>query len=268
MSRFDAVIFDNDGLLLDTEQAWSRAEVTLFARRGRTWTDEHKRQLIGSSGAVAEATLARMLDRPDEGPALLEELEELVYAEVLAGVEPRPGALALLERLGAAGVPIGLASNSRRAFVERTLGGAGLLGADGPFGVVVSASDVEHPKPAPDLYLAAAAALGADPARCAALEDSAPGASSALAAGMTVIGVPYFADGAHAATASTSGRAPSPTRRSTRSWASRAGPRPAARPACAPSRRPAPPRGASPGHARPWRRSRSPSAAGTRRSAG
>lgn len=195
MPAFAAVIFDNDGLLLDTEEAWTRAEATLFARRDRTWTDAHKRELIGSSGPRAEAILERMLDRPGAGPELLHELEALVMEEVLAGVDPRPGARELLAALGAAGVPLGLASNSQRPFVERVLGGAGLLGDDSPFGVVVTASDVEHPKPAPDLYLAAAAALRVDPARCAALEDSPPGASSALAAGMFVIGVPYFADG-------------------------------------------------------------------------
>ncbi len=195
MSPFAAVIFDNDGLLLDTEEAWTRAEETLFTRRSRVWTMEHKRDLIGSSGAVAEAKLERMLEAPGEGVALMAELHDLVMEEVLHGVAPRPGALELLGKLGAAGVPIGLASNSPRAFVERVLGGAGLLGEASPFGVVVSASDVEHPKPAPDLYLAAAAALGADPAACAGLEDSPPGAASALAAGLFVIGIPYFADG-------------------------------------------------------------------------
>ncbi len=196
MPSFSAVIFDNDGLLLDTEEAWTRAEETLFARRDRVWTMDHKRELIGSSGPQAREILERQLELPGEGAALLEELEELVMEEVLAGVPPRPGALELLAALGARGIPLGLASNSQRPFVERVLGGAGLLGADSPFGVIVSASDVANPKPAPDLYLAAAAALGADPERCAALEDSPPGASSALAAGMTVIGVPYFADGA------------------------------------------------------------------------
>ena len=194
MPPFAAVIFDNDGLLLDTEEAWTRAEVALFARRGRIWTDAHKRELIGSSGAVAAATLERMLDLPGEGEALMEELHGLVMEEVRAGVTPRPGATELLARLGDAGVPLGLASNSSRAFVQRVLGGAGLLGETSPFGVVVSASDVAHPKPAPDVYLAAAAALGADPARCAALEDSAPGATAALAAGMFTIGIPYLCD--------------------------------------------------------------------------
>ncbi|MCW3012430.1 MAG: family phosphatase [Solirubrobacterales bacterium] len=196
MPPFDAVIFDNDGLLLDTEEAWTRAEETLFARRDRVWTMEHKRDLIGSSGPVAEAKLERMLDLPGEGVALMQELHDLVMEEVVQEVSPRPGALELLQRLGAAGVPLGLASNSRRPFVERVLAGAGLDGAASPFGVVVTASDVEHPKPAPDLYLAAAAALGVDPRRCAGLEDSPPGAASALAAGLFVIGVPYFPDGA------------------------------------------------------------------------
>lgn len=194
MSPFAAVIFDNDGLLLDTEEAWTRAEVTLFARRERVWTTEHKRELIGSSGSVAEATLARMLELPGEGPALLEELTGLVMKEVLKGVAPRPGAVELVAKLAAAGVPLGLASNSPRPFVLRVLAGAGLVGDASPFEVVVTASDVERPKPAPDLYLAAAAALGADPEHCAGLEDSPPGVASALAAGLFVIGVPYFPD--------------------------------------------------------------------------
>jgi len=192
---FAAVIFDNDGLLLDTEEAWTRAEEILFARRDRVWTTDHKRELIGSSGAVAAGKLERMLERPGEGAALLLELEGLVMEEVLDGVGPRPGALDLLAKLGAAGVPLGLASNSPRAFVERVLDGAGLSGGASPFATVVTSSDVANPKPAPDLYLAAAGALGVDPARCAGLEDSPPGATSALAAGLFVIGVPYFPDG-------------------------------------------------------------------------
>jgi HAD superfamily hydrolase (TIGR01509 family) len=196
MPSFDAVIFDNDGLLLDTEEAWSRAEVTLFARHDRVWTMDHKRDLLGSSGLVAEAKLERMLALPGAGAALLRELNELVMEEVLEGVAPRPGAVELVTKLAMAGVPLGLASNSPRPFVLRVLTGAGLTGDASPFEVVVTASDVEHPKPAPDLYLAAAAALGAEPGRCAALEDSPPGAASALAAGMFVVGVPYFADGA------------------------------------------------------------------------
>lgn len=196
---FDAVIFDNDGLLLDTEEAWSRAETVLFARRGRTFTMEHKRAIIGSSRTTGAAILEQQLDRPGEGLALMDELHDLVMEEVLKPVAPRPGAVALLERLLDAAIPVGLASNSSREFVERTLRGAGLLGGNGgpfgpggPFATVVSADDVANPKPAPDIYEEAARRLGAAPARCAALEDSATGAAAGRAAGMFVVGVPYF----------------------------------------------------------------------------
>jgi HAD superfamily hydrolase (TIGR01509 family) len=185
----DAVVFDNDGLLLDTEEAWTRAEVTLFSRRGRTFTDEHKRDIIGSSRATAASKLERMLERPGEGFALMDELHELVMEELLHGCPPRPGAVDLLDALTAAGRPFALASNSARDFCERALTVGGVRDR---FAIVLSADDVEHPKPAPDLYLAAAAALGAEPTRCAALEDSPPGVASAHAAGMFVIGVPYL----------------------------------------------------------------------------
>jgi HAD superfamily hydrolase (TIGR01509 family) len=189
---FDAIVFDNDGLLLDTEDAWTRAEQDLFERHGSTFTTEHKRVLIGTSASTAAGHLEAMLGLPGRGAALMDELHELVMQESLAGVPPRPGALALLAAVRAAGVPVGLASNSSRAFVERVLSVAGL--ANGHFDVVMSADEVEHPKPAPDLYLAACGALGAAPHRAAALEDSPPGVAAALAAGMYVVAVPYFSD--------------------------------------------------------------------------
>ena len=191
MAARAAVVFDNDGLLLDTEEAWTRAEVTLFARRDRVFTLEHKRSLIGSAHAAAAAKLETMLERDGEGETLMDELHELVMEEVLAGVQPRPGALELLKLLTDASVPVAVASNSQREFVQRTLGGAGLL--DGRFATVVSVEDVAHPKPAPDIYLEACRRLGAEPGACAALEDSPTGVASAVAAGMYVVGVPYFA---------------------------------------------------------------------------
>lgn len=183
-----AVIFDNDGLLLDTEGAWTRAEVTLFERRGREFTIEHKRSLLGSSRAIASAKLEAMLELPPgAGPALMGELAELVWDEVGDGAPPMPGAVALLEALRAQGVPIALASNSGRAFVDRVLGIAGLAGA---FDTTVAGDEVAAPKPAPDIYLDAARRLGAPPERCVALEDSPTGVAAATAAGMFVIGVP------------------------------------------------------------------------------
>jgi HAD superfamily hydrolase (TIGR01509 family) len=187
-----AAVFDNDGLLLDTEEAWTRAEQRLFAQLGREFTMEHKRTLIGSSRALAAVKLEAILQRPGEGEALMDELHELVMEEALQGVAPRPGAVQLLARLTEAGIPLAVASNSEREFLERTLAGAGLLHG-GPFAAVVSANDIEHPKPAPDIYLEACARLGVDASEAAALEDSPIGVASAAAAGMFVIGVPYFA---------------------------------------------------------------------------
>jgi HAD superfamily hydrolase (TIGR01509 family) len=193
MTKPEAAIFDNDGLLLDTEQAWTRAEVRLFAARGRAFTATHKRTLIGSSRSSAAAKLEAMLGADGQGEALMDELHELVMEEALAGVEPRPGALDVLALLGEAGVPLALASNSSREFVERTLSCAQLL-HDGPFAAVVCAEDVARPKPAPDIYLEACARLDVEPGNAVALEDSPIGVAAAAAAGLRVIGVPYLAD--------------------------------------------------------------------------
>jgi HAD superfamily hydrolase (TIGR01509 family) len=180
-----AVLFDNDGLTLDTEPAWTRAETALFARYGKTFTIEHKRDLLGTAPVDAAAKLERMLGRP--GDEMNAELYELVLEEVAAGVEPMPGAVALLAALDAAGMPVGLVSNSRRGFVERGLRAAGL---DGAFAVIVTAEEVARPKPAPDAYVAAAAALGVAPSQCAVLEDSPTGLAAGRAAGALTIGVP------------------------------------------------------------------------------
>jgi HAD superfamily hydrolase (TIGR01509 family) len=186
------VVFDNDGLLLDTEEAWTRAEQTLFAGLGQEFTVEHKRTLIGSSRSMAAAKLEAILERPGDGERLMDELHRLVMEEALQGVAPRPGALALISRLRDAGKPLAVASNSEREFLERTLSGARLL-RDGPFTTIVSANDVVHPKPAPDIYLEACRRLGVAPTDAVALEDSPIGVAAASAAGMYVIGVPYFA---------------------------------------------------------------------------
>jgi HAD superfamily hydrolase (TIGR01509 family) len=180
-----AVLFDNDGLTLDTEGAWTRAEIALFARYGQTFTLEHKRSLLGTSPVESAAKLEVMLGRP--GPQLSAELYELALEEVGLGVEPMPGAVTLLDALGQTGVPVALVSNSRRGFVERGLRASGL---DDAFAVIISSDDVARPKPAPDAYLAAAAAFGVDPGDCAVLEDSPTGVAAARSAGALTIGIP------------------------------------------------------------------------------
>jgi HAD superfamily hydrolase (TIGR01509 family) len=183
-----AAIFDHDGLALDTEGAWTLAEEDLFARYGARFTMDHKRDLLGSSPQVSAVKLARMLGRPRaEGEALHDELHELVMARLDGGVPAMPGLVELVAALREHGVPVGLASNSRRAFVDRALAGAGLSHA---FDAIVVGDDVAHPKPAPDVYLATARALGAPAPACVALEDSPTGVEAGRAAGMRVVGVP------------------------------------------------------------------------------
>jgi HAD superfamily hydrolase (TIGR01509 family) len=186
--RPDAVVFDNDGLLLDTESVWTRAEEDLFERRGAAFTSADKRKLVGTSAAIAGGVLEERLGEPGQAAALIEELNELVVAELEHGVEAMIGARDLLEALRRRGTPIGLVSNSPLAFVVRSLE---LVGFEDHFDVVLSAHEVAAPKPAPDPYLEACRRLGVEAGpSVVALEDSPTGVAAARAAGLTVIGVP------------------------------------------------------------------------------
>jgi HAD superfamily hydrolase (TIGR01509 family) len=186
-----AAVFDNDGLLLDTEEAWTRAEVRLFADHGSVFTMAHKRDLIGSSHDIAARKLEAMLELPGEGEALRDRLQEMVMEEAANGVAPRPGAVELVDDLVAAGIPVGLASNSLRPFIELVVGSCGLLDR---FATIVTGDEVANPKPAPDIYEEACRRLQVDPGAAVALEDSPTGLLAARAAGMRTIGVPYLAD--------------------------------------------------------------------------
>jgi HAD superfamily hydrolase (TIGR01509 family) len=184
----DAVVFDNDGLLLDTESVWTRAEQDLFERRGADFTAADKRELVGTSAAIAGRVLERRLQEPGRAGQLIEELNALVVAELEHGVEAMIGARELLQTLRRRGTPIGLVSNSPIAFVVRSLE---LVGFEDHFDVVLSAHEVAAPKPAPDPYLEACRRLGVEPGpSVVALEDSPTGVAAARAAGLTVIGVP------------------------------------------------------------------------------
>jgi HAD superfamily hydrolase (TIGR01509 family) len=183
-----AVVFDNDGLLLDTESVWTRAEEDLFERRELEFTPADKLELVGTSAEIAGGILERRLGEPGRAGELLEELNALVVAELEHGVEAMVGARELLERLREQGVPIGLVSNSPLRFVKRSIE---IVGFESHFDVVLSAHEVAAPKPAPDPYLEACRRLGVEPGpSVVALEDSPTGVAAARAAGLTVIGVP------------------------------------------------------------------------------
>ncbi len=180
------VVFDCDGLLMDTERCWTAAETALFATRGLPYGAEEKGRFIGRSVSASALLMAEIFGEPGSEAAIEAEVLARVEEVLLREAEPMPGAIELVDLLRPR-VPIAVASNSPRAVLDVTLTRAGLTGT---FGAVVAADEVPVPKPGPDLYLAACALLGVPASRCLAFEDTTTGVSAARAAGMAVIAVP------------------------------------------------------------------------------
>ena len=185
-TRVQSVVFDCDGLLVDTEPCWSRAETALFNAHGHEFALEQKQLVIGKTVEGVGEVMAEYFGRPGDGPALAAELLSRVRKEVEAGAAALPGALELV-RACAARVPVAVASNSPRALLDVALSSSGLAEL---LPISFAADEVPAPKPEPHLYLAACAALEADPAESVAFEDSGTGVRAARAAGMRLITVP------------------------------------------------------------------------------
>jgi HAD superfamily hydrolase (TIGR01509 family) len=182
----DAVIFDLDGVLVDSEQLWAAAREELVRERGGTWTAEATRAMMGMSSREWSRYMRDELgvDLPPEtiSADVVARLERL-YRERLPLL---PGAVEAVAAMHAEW-PLGLASSANREIIELVLE----LGELGHFfAATVSSEEVPRGKPAPDVYLEAARRLGVRPERCAAVEDSTNGLRSADAAGMTVVAVP------------------------------------------------------------------------------
>ncbi|MFC9466965.1 HAD family hydrolase [Streptomyces coelicoflavus] len=188
-SALQAVLLDMDGTLVDTEGFWWDVETEVFASLGHTLDDSWRHVVVGgpmtrSAGFLIEATGADIT---------LAELSVLLND----GFEQRigrdlplmPGAVRLLTELSAHQIPTALVSASHRRIIDRVLK---TLGPQN-FALTVAGDEVPRTKPHPDPYLAAAAGLGADPARCAVVEDTATGVAAAEAAGCHVVAVPSVA---------------------------------------------------------------------------
>jgi HAD superfamily hydrolase (TIGR01509 family) len=182
----DAVIFDLDGVLLDSEQRWNEAKEALVRESGGRWREEAPTVMMGMSSPEWSAYLRDDLGVPMELDAISGEVVRRMQDGYRRELPLLPGAEAAVRAL-AARWPLGLASSSNREIIDLFLGLASFGDA---FRVAVSSEEVARGKPAPDVYLEAAAQLGVDAQRCVAIEDSSNGLRAAAAAGMPVIAVP------------------------------------------------------------------------------
>jgi HAD superfamily hydrolase (TIGR01509 family) len=183
-----AVTFDLDGLMFNTEELYQEVGGAILARRGKQITGDLLDQMMGRKSNIA---LQVMIDWHE-----LEETPEQLAAEsaeIFGGLLPRrlapmPGLLELLAALEAAGIPKGIATSSGREFVTRVLGQFDLAPR---FKFVITGEDIEHGKPAPDVYLLAAERHGVQPEQMLVLEDSHIGSQAAVAAGAYAVAVPH-----------------------------------------------------------------------------
>ena len=179
------VVFDCDGTLVDSEPLSRRAWERALAPYGYEVTDEDLRRCVGRSYPHTHGHFAARAPLPGAEafwPVYSGELFALLDSEL----RPFADAVASVAELRRRGIALAVASSSTRERLERTLARAGLSDA---FGATVAGDEVDRGKPAPDMFLAAAQRLGADPSRCVAVEDSVPGVQSALAAGMVTVAV-------------------------------------------------------------------------------
>jgi HAD superfamily hydrolase (TIGR01509 family) len=182
----DAVIFDLDGVLVDSESVWDAARRAVVADSGGTWTETATRAMQGMSSSEWSRYLHDELGVPLDPDEINRRVVERMLASYKRKVPLLPGAVDAVRRL-AGRWPLGLASSANRPVIDAALESAGLTGC---FSATVSGDQVARGKPSPDVYLAAAAKLGVAPERAAAVEDSSNGLRAGAAAGMLVIAVP------------------------------------------------------------------------------
>jgi HAD superfamily hydrolase (TIGR01509 family) len=182
----EAVVFDLDGVLLDTEELWDEARQQIAEERGGRWRPDAQRAMMGMSSPEWSRYMHDVIGVPDPpeqiSAEVVERLAEL-YRRQLPLID---GAVEALDRIGARW-PLAIASSSNRPLIDLFLE---LTGTGELFRATVSSEEVANGKPAPDVYLEAAARLGVVPDRCAAIEDSENGIRSASTAEMVVVAIP------------------------------------------------------------------------------
>ena len=182
----DAVIFDLDGVLIDSESVWDEARRAVVADNGGSWTETATRAMQGMSSPEWSRYLHDELGVSLDPGEISRQVVERMLAAYEREVPLLPGAVQAVRRL-AERWPLGLASSSNRPVIDVVLESAGLTGC---FSATVSGDEVARGKPSPDVYLAAARKLGVEAGRAAAVEDSSNGLRAGAAAGMLVIAVP------------------------------------------------------------------------------
>jgi HAD superfamily hydrolase (TIGR01509 family) len=182
----EGVVFDLDGVLLDSEQVWDEAREQLARERGGRWHDRAQRDMMGMSSREWSRYMHETIGLPEPPEQIDAEVVERLIARYHDNLPVLPGAREAVERL-AARWPLGLASSSNRELIDLALQ---LLGVSELFEATVSSEEVDRGKPAPDVYLEAARRLAVNPSAAAAIEDSHNGIVSAKAARMRVIAIP------------------------------------------------------------------------------
>jgi HAD superfamily hydrolase (TIGR01509 family) len=186
MSEPAAVVFDLDGVLIESEQVWDTAREQLVRKRGGAWHDSATRDMMGMSSKEWSRYMHDRLSVPMEPAEINDDVVRRVAAAYREHLPLLPHAVETVQALGERR-RLGVASSSNRPIIELVLD---RMGVRDRFAAVVSSEEVANGKPAPDVYLAVARELGVEPEDCVAIEDSTNGIKSALAAGMRTIAVP------------------------------------------------------------------------------
>jgi HAD superfamily hydrolase (TIGR01509 family) len=186
LSTVVAVVFDLDGVLVDSDHIWHEVREGLARERGGLWTDRAEADMSGMSSTEWSRYLHEVVGLPEPPDELNAEVVRRMFARYESELPLIEGADDAVRRL-AASFRLGVASSSNHELIEGVLDAAGLAEY---FEVTVSSEEVARGKPSPDVYLEAARRLAVDPAECVAVEDSANGIRAAHAAGMQVVAIP------------------------------------------------------------------------------